>query len=204
MAKVCKQCGASEPAVEFPPNRLLCKPCFKAKRAQEQLDNKEARNAQARASYYKHKEAHSIAAAARYQKTKETVKARVNKYRLENLDIISQKNKEKYAADPEPAKVRAADRRTAKLPELMAYVECVKASPCSNCHHLYPSSAMDLHHVRGTKVAAIATMVSSLRPLDEIIEEVAKCELLCANCHRILHADQKLPDESSHPFHMFE
>lgn len=33
------------------------------------------------------------------------------------------------------------------------------------------------------KIDNIATMVHKLKPLDAILKEISKCELVCANCH---------------------
>lgn len=39
------------------------------------------------------------------------------------------------------------------------------------------------NHIRGSKVAGIAQMWSWSRA--KVLAEIAKCELVCANCHRI-------------------
>ena len=43
---------------------------------------------------------------------------------------------------------------------------------------------MDFDHVRGIKKANISTMVRQAYSIETIKEEVAKCDLVCANCHR--------------------
>lgn len=49
----------------------------------------------------------------------------------------------------------------------------------------YPSVAMDFDHVSGTKVAGLARLVNKCVTLAAIDAEIAKCELVCANCHRV-------------------
>ena len=42
---------------------------------------------------------------------------------------------------------------------------------------------MDFDHVRGVKLANISQMLR--RPRAELDAEIAKCELVCATCHRL-------------------
>jgi hypothetical protein len=56
---------------------------------------------------------------------------------------------------------------------------------CPDCKQHYPAPAMDFDHVRGQKVRAISGMVSGGYGWDALLEEIAKCEIVCANCHRI-------------------
>lgn len=59
----------------------------------------------------------------------------------------------------------------------------LKNRPCLDCGGSFHYSQMDFDHVRGRKTAPVATMTG--RPLAEILHEVAKCDVVCANCHRI-------------------
>jgi hypothetical protein len=42
---------------------------------------------------------------------------------------------------------------------------------------------MDFDHVRGTKHANVAELINTLSK-KRIDEEIAKCEVVCSNCHR--------------------
>lgn len=44
---------------------------------------------------------------------------------------------------------------------------------------------LEFDHVRGSKVNNIADMVNQSYSLTTIKEEIRKCEVRCANCHRI-------------------
>jgi hypothetical protein len=59
--------------------------------------------------------------------------------------------------------------------------EYKESNPCSDCRNFYPYYVMDFDH-RGEKMKNVSQMRSS--PLWKIKEEVAKCDLVCANCHR--------------------
>lgn len=56
--------------------------------------------------------------------------------------------------------------------------------PCVDCKVQYPYYVMDFDHVRGKKQANVMELVPSLSK-KKIDEEIAKCEVVCSNCHRI-------------------
>lgn len=59
-------------------------------------------------------------------------------------------------------------------------------TPCKDCQKIYHPACMEFDHIdRKNKKKDISYMVNSGYKLDEIKIEVAKCELVCANCHRI-------------------
>lgn len=67
-----------------------------------------------------------------------------------------------------------------------AWLDSLKAGPCGRCKQLFPAYVMDWHHSdHRTKKFGIGRG-SFRRSRAAIIEEIAKCELLCANCHRIV------------------
>lgn len=58
-----------------------------------------------------------------------------------------------------------------------------ESNPCADCGKFYPAYVMDFDHL-GDKVASVAAMMKN-RGWQTILEEIAKCELVCSNCHRI-------------------
>lgn len=56
-------------------------------------------------------------------------------------------------------------------------------SGCSDCGYLGHGAALDFDHVRGDKLFDLSKAVGRSR--DNIEAEVAKCDIVCANCHRI-------------------
>jgi hypothetical protein len=58
-----------------------------------------------------------------------------------------------------------------------------EARACADCKKTYPAHVMDFDHVRGKKLFDISKMPDY--PRRKIAEEIAKCDLVCANCHRI-------------------
>lgn len=58
-----------------------------------------------------------------------------------------------------------------------------ESTPCTDCNNYYPYYVMDFDHVIGEKYFGIAN--HSGKSLDDLKEEISKCEIVCANCHRI-------------------
>lgn len=71
-----------------------------------------------------------------------------------------------------------------------AWVDAYKAQPCMDCGHRYPSPVMELDHVRGEKVDAVASMAHLGYGIEKIEAEMQKCDVVCANCHRIRHIER--------------
>ena len=66
------------------------------------------------------------------------------------------------------------------------YLIGVKNKPCMDCGQYFPSYVMDFDHKIGTKkLANIAHMSVRNWSLKKIKEEIKKCDIVCANCHRI-------------------
>jgi hypothetical protein len=64
-------------------------------------------------------------------------------------------------------------------------------SGCIDCGYKERAIALDFDHVRGQKEFNIARAMASLRPFELILEEVSKCDVRCANCHRVVTEDRK-------------
>jgi hypothetical protein len=68
--------------------------------------------------------------------------------------------------------------------ELYKYLRTLKEnSPCVDCKIQYPYYVMDFDHVRGKKHKNVMELVPTLSK-KIIDEEIAKCEIVCSNCHR--------------------
>lgn len=64
--------------------------------------------------------------------------------------------------------------------------EHVKNRPCALCKQQFNPVVMDFYHVDGQKHTAVSRMVKSTYSLREMLNEIQKCALLCANCHRLV------------------
>ena len=72
-------------------------------------------------------------------------------------------------------------KQYAKLKEELA---ALKSFPCADCHGVFPPYVMDFDHLDAT-LKRFDVGRARKYSLDEIKREIAKCELVCANCHRI-------------------
>lgn len=57
--------------------------------------------------------------------------------------------------------------------------------PCSDCRGNFPPYVMDWDHVRGEKEFSLGDTLSNNISRERILVEIEKCDLVCANCHRI-------------------
>lgn len=75
-------------------------------------------------------------------------------------------------------------RNAIRIAENRAYINEFKRRPCADCGNSFPSECMDLDHIpsRGPKVLDLCRMLTRTR--HRLEEELAKCEVVCANCHR--------------------
>ena len=61
-------------------------------------------------------------------------------------------------------------------------IRMAKDVPCADCGERYGPWMMDFDHVRGTKRFDVGRANS--KSMAAILAEIAKCEVVCANCHR--------------------
>jgi hypothetical protein len=59
-------------------------------------------------------------------------------------------------------------------------------SGCLVCGYNNVASAIEFHHVH-EKYRNITDMVQGANKIERILDEMSKCLILCANCHRELH-----------------
>lgn len=61
---------------------------------------------------------------------------------------------------------------------------------CADCGYNERPEALDFDHLPGM-VKSFPIGPSMTRSLESLLAEAAKCEVVCANCHRIRTADRK-------------
>lgn len=60
----------------------------------------------------------------------------------------------------------------------------LKSKPCMDCNQCFPPVCMDFDHRDPSKKLFSVSMWRSYSAF-EIVEEIAKCDVVCANCHRV-------------------
>lgn len=95
------------------------------------------------------------------------------------------KHREDYKAADRATKKRIRKERREWLQEIK------KTLKCGRCG-IDDYRVLDLHHrdpsQKDTEVANLAQMG---RSKEVILAEIAKCQCLCSNCHRIVHWEEK-------------
>ncbi len=81
-------------------------------------------------------------------------------------------------------------RRNKARSDRLAYVQWLDSlkanTPCADCGQIYPSFVMEWDHLPGTvKTLVLGEARNGAYGRQRILKEIAKCELVCANCHRV-------------------
>lgn len=79
-----------------------------------------------------------------------------------------------------------------------AWLNTFKAGkPCSKCNVVYPTYVLDWHHRdKTTKLFGISSG-QWRHSREKLLQEMEKCDLICANCHRIIEYMRRGGAESS-------
>lgn len=71
------------------------------------------------------------------------------------------------------------------------YVIKVKGGKCCKCGYDKCQEALDLHHRDGNiKTETPTELLRNAQNWEDIEKEIEACDLLCANCHREIHASE--------------
>jgi hypothetical protein len=98
----------------------------------------------------------------------------------------NQKSREYYAANKEHHIKEISKRNKKYKKEIDDLIRDMKSSTkCADCNKKYHWFQMDFDHVRGKKDRPISEMVGNKVGKDRILAEIDKCEIVCANCHRL-------------------
>lgn len=95
--------------------------------------------------------------------------------------IWYKKNRERLIA-------RTAERKREIREWLWELKASLKCNRCGFSHH----AALDFHHKDGEqKEDCVSVMCSYGFSKESLLKEIEKCEVLCANCHRIFHYEKQ-------------
>ena len=67
-----------------------------------------------------------------------------------------------------------------------AEIQKLKSGPCTDCKRIFPYYVMDFdHRDPSDKTLGVSVMVKRMFAWDLVLAEIAKCDLVCACCHRL-------------------
>ncbi len=97
-----------------------------------------------------------------------------------------------YAENGDHRREQVRRRRRALKQRFREFKETLECSMCglSGKDNAW---ALDFHHIdRANKTTSVSHLVSGGYGWDRIMEEVALCDVICANCHRKEHYDEHM------------
>lgn len=89
-----------------------------------------------------------------------------------------------YEANREKVAARNARHRA----EIRDLIREAKSEPCADCNTSYPAPCMNFHHLDPSQKVADVGGFSSV---GQARAEMAKCVVICANCHALRHASEE-------------
>jgi len=125
----------------------------------------------------------------RCKKKKQTTEFTKSKSRKDGLSVYCKECQRRYVRshyqkNTEYYKNKAEKRRKAQRKKLQQLAQKAKDVPCVDCGKRYPYYVMDFDHVRGEKILEVAKLVARTVSVKRLLDEIAKCDAVCSNCHR--------------------
>lgn len=74
---------------------------------------------------------------------------------------------------------------TARIRNRLYVRQYKEGRPCTDCGIVYPWYVMEFDHTKDNKFRDVCVMVNRGHAIAKIQEEIDKCDLVCANCHRL-------------------
>lgn len=110
-----------------------------------------------------------------------------NKSRKDGLqnkckECSSKKTKEHYKDNKQYYLDRSKDQKLRNKKFIYNYL---LGKVCNDCNQKFPPECMDFDHVNGDKTDSVCRMAGMGVSINKLKKEILKCEIRCANCHRI-------------------
>ena len=88
-------------------------------------------------------------------------------------------------------------RRKRRIARHREVVLALKSVPCADCGRAFPPEVMDFDHLSHKKGEISSLMYT--HGTNILLTELAKCEVVCANCHRIRTANRRKGQSATSP-----
>lgn len=137
--------------------------------------------------YYRENRERKLAYAKEYRdKNRDLIREKQREYHKRHIEERREANRQYRIENSGRLRVIYRDKQLRNHAPKIALVRDAKDMPCADCGQSFPHYVMDFDHVRGVKVNSVSQMTRSNRyTLEQIADEIAKCEVVCANCHRV-------------------
>lgn len=101
-------------------------------------------------------------------------------YQMTHREAITRRRHLRYRAH------HPLDGKVVNIRERRIIVDRLKNRPCVDCAGWFEPCQMDFDHINpSTKIGGIANLLATATPIEFIYKEIKKCDLVCANCHRL-------------------
>jgi hypothetical protein len=120
---------------------------------------------------------------------KERARVRALRWYAENKEYARAKEKEYHRKNPE-VRLRAQAKYKAKKCQVRDWlIKTYDGIPCMDCDGVFAWCSMDFDHRPGEVKEFGIGWISNLKATPERVaqteKEIAKCDLVCSNCHRV-------------------
>lgn len=114
------------------------------------------------------------------------------KWREENQEKLREYRRAYYRRNKETEKARITKTNKARKTLIREWLDDYKSQhKCTRCDEDHIGCLEFHHRDPDVKDIEIARAVRAGWSIEKIQEEIAKCDILCANCHRKLHWQQR-------------
>lgn len=113
---------------------------------------------------------------------------RANKY-VDNKEKELAYNRDYKKNNPEKRKKTSRESAAKNLASFRLFLNKTKDVPCFDCGVKYPPCAMDFDHINPSLKKFNISEAQCVRN-EILLQEIEKCDIVCANCHRIREHDR--------------
>jgi hypothetical protein len=114
-----------------------------------------------------------------YEKNREKVLARSRAFYEKNRDRVLE------TGDMSSVRAKAKELSEVRKDLVRARIRELKSLPCVDCKQCFPYFVMHFDHINDDKSFGISWAVHAGYSWRRISAEIAKCEVVCANCHAV-------------------
>src|SRR5437879_13254576 len=88
-------------------------------------------------------------------------------------------------ASADPAVERGRRLSRDKRASHAALLRAFRSAPCMDCRRSFPWFVLEFDHRESEQKLALVPQMSGRVSLMRLLKEIEKCDMVCANCHRV-------------------